>query len=503
MSYFTAFAAFAAVVSAGVSIYSANEQSSAQAAMAEYNRMAAEQNASWQRLAGERAAQADQFNAQIAGFNAEQQKQQAQFSNSVQTAQIAQQRAQMEQSTQVANWQNEQNRVQGELNTQVANFKNDQDLQQSKFQNQASNYANEQLRQNANFNDMQADLQRNSATTLLDQAKFQNQASNYANEQLKQNASFNDMQADLQRNSATMLRQQAELEAKQSRDQVDRIRAEKDRILGLQKSKYAAGGVTSEGSPLAVLADTANEFDITVSNAKQIATFEYNKKRYEAGVIDHNAKVTNFESGRMRDQAEINKGIGEYEMMSAEQKASVIDYNAKVTNFESGQMRDQADINTLIGAYEMMSSGLKAGVNRSLIAFEDIGQKNAGVLDSSLIASQANSMRNEFDANGRMLQFNLNQNLFESGMNASAAKMQFNDAKFAEEAAGAGYRIALRQAAIEQRAGISQSRGTMMAGYGSALSNISQAGYYGSQSFSSTGSTKPKTTTVKPVPVPA
>ncbi len=422
MSYFTAIAAVAAVVSAGVSIYSANEQSSAQAAMAEYNRMAQEQNASWQRLAGERAAQADQFNSQIAGFNAEQQKQQAQFSNSVQTAQIAQQRAQMEQSTQVANWQNEQNRVQGELNTQVANFKNDQELQQAKFQNQASTYANEQLRQKA---------------------------------------TFNDMQADLQRNSATMLRQQADLEAKQSRDQVDRIRAEKDRILGLQKSKYASGGVTPEGSPLAVLADTVNQNDVTVSNARQIASFEYNKKRYEAGVIDHNAKVTNFESGQMRDQADINKGIGEY---------------------------------------EMMSSGLKAGVNRSIIAFEDIGQKNAGVLDSSLIASQANSMRNELDANGRMLQFNLNQNLFESGMNASAAKMQFNDAKFAEEAAGAGYRIAMRQAAIEQRAGISQSKGTMMAGYGSALSNISQAGYYGSQAYPSTGSTKPKTTTVKPVP---
>ena len=423
MSWVTAFAAVAAaaaVASAGVSIYSANEQSSAQAAMAEYNRMAQEQNASWQRLAGERAAQADQFNSQIAGFNAEQQKQQAQFSNSVQTAQIAQQRAQMEQSTQLANWQNEQNRVQGELNTQVANFKNDQELQQAKFQNQASTYANEQLRQKA---------------------------------------TFNDMQADLQRNSATMLRQQADLEAKQSRDQVDRIRAEKDRILGLQKSKYAAGGVTPEGSPLAVLADTVNQNDVTVSNARQIASFEYNKKRYEAGVIDHNAKVTNFESGQMRDQADINKGIGEY---------------------------------------EMMSSGLKAGVNRSIIAFEDIGQKNAGVLDSSLIASQANSMRNEFDANGRMLQFNLNQNLFESGMNASAAKMQFNDAKFAEEAAGAGYRIALRQAAIEQRAGISQARGTMMAGYGSALSNISQAGYYGSQASSSIGSTKPKTTTVKP-----
>ena len=259
---YAAVSAAAAVASAGVSIYSANEQSQAQAAMAEYNRMAAEQNASWQRLAGERAAQADQFNAQIQGFNADAQAQQAQ------------------------------------MNRQMLGQQSDQ------------------------------------------------------------------------------LRAQAAAQDAQARDQAGRIRAEKDRILGLQRSQFAAGGVTPEGSPLAVLADTANMYDMQVNDTKLLANLETNKKRREAG------------------------------------------------------------LNDIIG------------------------------------------------------DFNFNQDTFASMMNSKAAKLSLDDAKFAEEAAGAGYRINLRQAAIEERAGMSQSRGTMYAGYGSALSNISQAGYYGSQAA---GGYTPKT----------
>lgn len=261
-TWFMAIAAIAAVTSAGVSVYSSNEQSQAQAAMAEYNRMAAEQNASWQRLAGERAAQADQFNAQIQGFNADAQAQQAQ------------------------------------MNRQMLGQQSDQ------------------------------------------------------------------------------LRAQAAAQDAQARDQASRIRAEKDRILGLQRSQFAAGGVTPEGSPLAVLADTANMYDMQVNDTKLLANLETNKKRREAG------------------------------------------------------------LNDIIG------------------------------------------------------DFNFNQDTFASMMNSKAAKLSLDDAKFAEEAAGAGYRINLRQADIEQRAGMSQSRGTMYAGYGSALSNISQAGYYGSQAA---GGYTPKT----------
>jgi hypothetical protein len=258
-SIFMAVAAIAAVTSAGVSIYSASEQSKSQAAIAEYNRMANEQNASWQRMAAERAAQSEQFNAQIAMFNAEAQGDQARMNN-----------------------------------------------------------------------------------TLVQQQSAQ-------------------------------LRAQADAEDRQAREQAGRIRAEKDRILGLQRSQYAKGGVTYEGSPLAVLADTANIFEMQVADTKLLANLSSEKKRYEESM------------------------------------------------------------NSLIGG------------------------------------------------------FNLNADLFASTQAKKAAQLSFADAQFAEKAAGAGYRINMRQAAIEQMAGNAQARGTMTSGYASALSNISSAAYYGSGAFGGGG----------------
>ena len=266
-SIFMAVAAIAAVTSAGVSIYSASEQSKSQAAIAEYNRMANEQNASWQRMAAERAAQAEQFNAQIAMFNAEAQGDQARMNN-----------------------------------------------------------------------------------TLVQQQSAQ-------------------------------LRAQADAEDRQAREQAGRIRAEKDRILGLQRSQYAKGGVTYEGSPLAVLADTANIFEMQVADTKLLANLSSEKKRYEESM------------------------------------------------------------NSLIGG------------------------------------------------------FNLNADLFASTQAKKAAQLSFADAQFAEKAAGAGYRINMRQAAIEEMGGKSQARGTMTSGYASALSNISSAAYYGAGAAGGVGTKGTKTTT--------
>jgi hypothetical protein len=168
------------------------------------------------------------------------------------------------------------------------------------------------------------------------------------------------------------LRAQADGEDRQAREQADRIRAEKARILGLQRSQYAAGGVTTEGSPLAVLADTANLYEMQVADTRLLANLSSEKKRYEAGM------------------------------------------------------------NELVGDY------------------------------------------------------NLNSELFASAMNKKAAQISFNDAQFAEKAAGAGYRINMRQAAIEQMAGNATARATAMGGYSALASGIGSVAntgmtYYGSR----------------------
>jgi len=278
--------------------------------------------------------------------------------------------------------------------------------QQAKSQAAIADYNRQINEQNASWQRMAAERAAQSeqynaqlaifnAQSQQSQAAFQSQISTYQNEQLRQQSQFSDMQAQMQRNAADQMRQQADGQDRQAKEQADRIRAEKDRILGLQRSQFAKGGVTPEGSPLAVLADTNNLYQMQVADTRLLANLESNKKRYEADVTDFNAGITALEGSMTRDQAKINESA--------------------------------------------------------------IG-------------------------------FNLNQDLFSAGRNLDSARMSFNDAQFAEKAAGAGYRIAMRQAAIEQQAGMATSRATALGGYAAGASGVAQMGQIGLSAYGSSAS---------------
>jgi hypothetical protein len=254
----------------------------------------------------------------------------------------------------------------------IAEYNRIQNEQNAAWQRMAS----ERAAQSEQYN---AQLAMYNAQAQAQQGEFNASASRYQNEQMRQQSQFSDMQAQLQRNTADQMRQQADGQDRQAREQADRIRAEKARILGLQRSQYAKGGVTTEGSPLAVLADTANLYEMQVADTRLLANLESNKRRYEADVTDFNAGITALEGKMMRDQATLN--------------------------------------DSAVG-------------------------------------------------------FNLSQDLFASKMNLNSARMAFNDAQFAEKAAGAGYRINMRQAAIEQMAGNATARATAMGGYTALASGI-------------------------------
>jgi hypothetical protein len=69
--------------------------------------------------------------------------------------------------------------------------------------------------------------------------------------------------------------------------------------------------------------------------------------------------------------------------------------------------------------------------------------------------------------------------------------MSFNDAQFAEKAAGAGYRISMRQAAIEQMAGNATARATQLGGYAAGASGVSQMGQIGMSAYGNSKSKSP------------
>lgn len=239
-----------------------------------------------------------------------------------------------------------------------------------------------------------AQLQMFNAQAQQMQGEFNAQASKFQNEQMRMQSQFTDMQSELQKNTAAMLRQQASGEEEQAQLQADRIRKEKARILGLQKSQYARGNVlSSAGSSLWVLSETADLYERQAVDTRLLANLNANKSRYEAGVTDFNAGITALEASAARDQANIN---------------------------------DKA------------------------------------------------------------IEFNLNQDMFASSLNLGAARMAFSDAQFEKVAAGAGYRIAQRQAQLDYMSGMAQSRATAMGAWGSLISGVGQLGslgmsYYGSR----------------------
>jgi hypothetical protein len=216
----------------------------------------------------------------------------------------------------------------------IANYNNMINQQNAQWQQMAAQRAAD----SAAFN---AQLQMFNAESQRLQGQFNQQSASFQNDQFRMQADFVDMQVQLQRNTAAMLRQQSDGEMEQANAQADRIRKEKARILGLQRSQYAKGGVVSSaGSSLAVLSETAN-------------------------------------------------------------------------------------------------------------------------------------------LNDKAIEFNLSQDLFSANLNLNSARMSYNDALFEREAAGAGYRIALRQAELEHMSGMAQSRATQMGAWGALAGGAAQLGQMG------------------------
>ena len=191
----------------------------------------------------------------------------------------------------------------------------------------------------AGFN---SQLQMFNAQAQQMQADFSAQSARFQNEQMRMQCEFTDMQAELQKNTAAMLRQQAAGEEEQAQAQADRIRQEKARILGLQRSQYAKGGVlTSAGSSLWVLSETADLYERQALDTRLLANLNASKGRYEAGVTDFNAGITALEASAMRDQASLNDKAIDFNL-SQDMFQANLNLNAARMAFDDAQFEKSA-----------------------------------------------------------------------------------------------------------------------------------------------------------------
>lgn len=91
-------------------------------------------------------------------------------------------------------------------------------------------------------------------------------------------------------NNAKTLENQAAAEEAQGREKARRMREQQDKLLATQRARYAASGVTNEGSPLAVLADTARLTELNIQDTAHEA--ELNRQQDL-----HKADLERFQSG--------------------------------------------------------------------------------------------------------------------------------------------------------------------------------------------------------------
>ncbi|MEI6278300.1 MAG: hypothetical protein WCQ16_02810 [Verrucomicrobiae bacterium] len=193
----------------------------------------------------------------------------------------------------------------------------------------------------------------------------------------RQAAEFN---AQMQERNATTMRAYADNAESQGREQAQRLRAEKLRILGDQQSGYAAAGVTTEGSPLAVLAETDGMLELQIQDSWYQSTQASKKQRGEADMMDW--------------QAQAGRTSGDYSNLLSQASAQMDFQNAAFESATSSAgvriAQRQADIAHLAGdnqasAYQLqgLSEGIKdaSKMTGTLINYNDNAPKSTAPLN--------------------------------------------------------------------------------------------------------------------------
>ena len=132
-------------------------------------------------------------------------------------------------------------------------------------------------------------------------------------QQMEMQATMQRMQADQQQQAgmqnAALMENEATRVEQEARERARRMREQNERMLGQQRAQYGKAGVTSEGSPLAVMAESAGLMELAVGDELYKAGLERQGflrkaevERWQTGfsLIDQAAADYNFATARYR-----------------------------------------------------------------------------------------------------------------------------------------------------------------------------------------------------------
>jgi hypothetical protein len=142
------------------------------------------------------------------------------------------------------------------------------------------------------------------------QAQLQAQAAQYQAElsyrQSQMAADAAQAQYQAQYNNAAQYDNQAMRVEQEARERARRMRQENERMLGEQRARYGKAGVTSAGSPLAVMAETAGLLELGVAD-------ELYKADMERSAFYRKGEAERFQAGFSL----LDKAAAQYEMAAS------------------------------------------------------------------------------------------------------------------------------------------------------------------------------------------
>jgi hypothetical protein len=136
-------------------------------------------------------------------------------------------------------------------------------------------------------------------------------------------------QGNLYTQQQTAIRQQQAANLSQAKEAILRSETEKSALMAKQRAAYAGAGVIMQGSPLAVLSDTASKFQTAQSDtlyksevANHALNYEYNGADYRKSLLTLDVYGAKAGAANANAMANLTQLQGSADMQAGEYKAA-------------------------------------------------------------------------------------------------------------------------------------------------------------------------------------
>ena len=146
--------------------------------------------------------------------------------------------------------------------------------------------------------------------------------------------------ANASNQNAAILANQGRAAESIAREEARRKRQENDKVLALQRGRYAKSGVTNEGTPLSIMAETAGLLELSIQDAAYQADMTgraFDRKadlaRFEGRTALYEGALAGVDSQESINQSVFDAGVSRYEAAAKEAGFAIQLNQARIDQF--------------------------------------------------------------------------------------------------------------------------------------------------------------------------